>query len=112
MTRLEPAKLLAIDVVRLAAYGLRARPLRVVLSALGIAIGIARCGREIRPALRFVDSNQVEHDPVTRRDWPFELAVDYVVKIEMSMATALGVPDGLRAIGHDVHIRTRIVEGV
>src|SRR5688572_29359282 len=41
MTRLEPAKLLAIDVVRLAAYGLRARPLRVVLSALGIAIGIA-----------------------------------------------------------------------
>ena len=41
MTRLEPAKLLAVDVVRLAAYGLRARPLRVVLSALGIAIGIA-----------------------------------------------------------------------
>lgn len=29
------------DVLRLAAYGLRARPLRVVLSALGIAIGIA-----------------------------------------------------------------------
>ena len=41
MTSLEPAKLLALDVVRLAAYGLRARPLRVVLSALGIAIGIA-----------------------------------------------------------------------
>ena len=41
MTRLEPAKLLVVDVVRLAAYGLRARPLRVVLSALGIAIGIA-----------------------------------------------------------------------
>jgi putative ABC transport system permease protein len=40
MTALEPAKLLAVDVVRLAAYGLRARPLRVVLSALGIAIGI------------------------------------------------------------------------
>ncbi len=38
---LEPARLLPIDVVRLAAYGLRARPLRVVLSALGIAIGIA-----------------------------------------------------------------------
>jgi putative ABC transport system permease protein len=29
------------DVLRLAGYGLRARPLRVVLSALGIAIGIA-----------------------------------------------------------------------
>ena len=29
------------DVLRLAAYGLQARPLRVVLSALGIAIGIA-----------------------------------------------------------------------
>src|SRR5438094_4973248 len=29
------------DTVRLGAYGLRARPLRVVLSALGIAIGIA-----------------------------------------------------------------------
>jgi putative ABC transport system permease protein len=29
------------DIVRLGAYGLRARPLRVVLSALGIAIGIA-----------------------------------------------------------------------
>jgi putative ABC transport system permease protein len=41
MTVLEPARLLALDVVRLAAYGLRARPLRVVLSALGIAIGIA-----------------------------------------------------------------------
>jgi putative ABC transport system permease protein len=40
-TVLEPARLLAFDVVRLAAYGLRARPLRVVLSALGIAIGIA-----------------------------------------------------------------------
>jgi putative ABC transport system permease protein len=38
---LEPARLLARDVARLAAYGLRARPLRVVLSALGIAIGIA-----------------------------------------------------------------------
>lgn len=38
---LEPARLLPFDVVRLAAYGLRARPLRVVLSALGIAIGIA-----------------------------------------------------------------------
>lgn len=41
MTALEPARLLAFDAVRLAAYGLRARPLRVVLSALGIAIGIA-----------------------------------------------------------------------
>lgn len=41
MTALEPAKLLAFDVLRLAAYGLRARPLRIVLSALGIAIGIA-----------------------------------------------------------------------
>lgn len=41
MTGLEPARLLPLDVVRLAAYGLRARPLRVVLSALGIAIGIA-----------------------------------------------------------------------
>ena len=41
MIELEPSKLLAVDVVRLAAYGLRARPLRVVLSALGIAIGIA-----------------------------------------------------------------------
>jgi putative ABC transport system permease protein len=38
---LEPARLLPFDVVRLAAYGLLARPLRVVLSALGIAIGIA-----------------------------------------------------------------------
>lgn len=41
MTALQPARLPAFDVVRLAAYGLRARPLRVVLSALGIAIGIA-----------------------------------------------------------------------
>lgn len=41
MTALQPAKLLVVDVVRLAAYGLRSRPLRVVLSALGIAIGIA-----------------------------------------------------------------------
>ena len=41
MTPLEPARLLPVDIVRLAAYGLSARPLRVVLSALGIAIGIA-----------------------------------------------------------------------
>lgn len=36
-----PGRLRPRDVLRLAAYGLRARPLRVVLSALGIAIGIA-----------------------------------------------------------------------
>jgi putative ABC transport system permease protein len=42
MTRLpQPGRLHPFDVVRLARYGLRARPLRVVLSALGIAIGIA-----------------------------------------------------------------------
>jgi putative ABC transport system permease protein len=34
-------RLSAVDVLRLAGYALRARPLRVVLSALGIAIGIA-----------------------------------------------------------------------
>jgi putative ABC transport system permease protein len=38
---LTPGRLSLADVVRLGAYGLRARPLRVVLSALGIAIGIA-----------------------------------------------------------------------
>ncbi|GLQ54952.1 ABC transporter permease [Devosia nitrariae] len=38
---LRPARLNPLDVVRLAAYGLRARPLRVVLSAIGISIGIA-----------------------------------------------------------------------
>src|SRR5262249_42470845 len=37
----QPGRLSPRDVLRLAAYGLRARPLRVVLSALGIAIGIA-----------------------------------------------------------------------
>src|SRR5207247_9579853 len=36
-----PGRLSPRDIVRLGAYGLRARPLRVVLSALGIAIGIA-----------------------------------------------------------------------
>jgi putative ABC transport system permease protein len=36
-----PGRLSARDVLRLAGYGLRARPLRVFLSALGIAIGIA-----------------------------------------------------------------------
>jgi putative ABC transport system permease protein len=36
-----PGRLSPPDVLRLGAYGLRARPLRVVLSALGIAIGIA-----------------------------------------------------------------------
>ncbi|MGH3808748.1 MAG: ABC transporter permease [Pseudonocardiaceae bacterium] len=42
MTRsLQPARLSPLDVLRLAGYGLRARPLRVVLSALGISIGIA-----------------------------------------------------------------------
>ncbi|HEY0636198.1 MAG TPA: ABC transporter permease [Pseudonocardiaceae bacterium] len=38
---LRPASLRPADVVRVGAAGLRARPLRVVLSALGIAIGIA-----------------------------------------------------------------------
>jgi putative ABC transport system permease protein len=38
---LRPGRLNPRDVLRLAGYGLRARPLRVVLSALGIAIGIA-----------------------------------------------------------------------
>jgi putative ABC transport system permease protein len=36
-----PGRLSSRDVLRLAGYGLQARPLRVVLSALGIAIGIA-----------------------------------------------------------------------
>ncbi|RJL34259.1 ABC transporter permease [Bailinhaonella thermotolerans] len=39
--RLVPARLSPSDVARLGAAGLRARPTRVVLSALGIAIGIA-----------------------------------------------------------------------
>jgi putative ABC transport system permease protein len=41
VTTLQPGRLSPPDVLRLGAYGLRARPLRVVLSALGIAIGIA-----------------------------------------------------------------------
>ena len=41
ITSPKPGRLSPADVLRLAAYGLRARPLRVVLSALGIAIGIA-----------------------------------------------------------------------
>ena len=36
-----PARLSAGDVLRVGAAGLRARPLRIVLSAVGIAIGIA-----------------------------------------------------------------------
>ena len=39
--RPRPRRLSPRDIVRLGAYGLRARPLRVILSALGIAIGIA-----------------------------------------------------------------------
>jgi putative ABC transport system permease protein len=39
--RLIPARLGAADLLRLGGSGLRSRPLRVVLSALGIAIGIA-----------------------------------------------------------------------
>lgn len=38
---LRPGRLSVYDISRLAGYGLRARPMRVVLSALGIAIGIA-----------------------------------------------------------------------
>lgn len=41
MTVPAPGRLAARDVVRVSASGLRARPLRVLLSALGIAIGIA-----------------------------------------------------------------------
>ncbi|WP_248964518.1 ABC transporter permease [Sphaerisporangium perillae] len=39
--RLSPARLSAVDVLRVGAAGLRTRPTRVILSALGIAIGIA-----------------------------------------------------------------------
>ena len=39
--RLKPARLAFADVVRVGSAGLRTRPLRVFLSALGIAIGIA-----------------------------------------------------------------------
>ncbi|MER5618617.1 ABC transporter permease [Streptomyces sp. NPDC002215] len=38
---LRPARLTPADLVRLGSAGLRARPLRVILSALGIAIGVA-----------------------------------------------------------------------
>jgi putative ABC transport system permease protein len=38
---LRPARLRPSDLIRLGGYGLRSRPLRAVLSALGIAIGIA-----------------------------------------------------------------------
>ena len=38
---MKPARLSPMDVVRVGASGLRSRPLRVFLSALGIAIGIA-----------------------------------------------------------------------
>jgi putative ABC transport system permease protein len=40
-SKLKPARLSARDVIRVGGAGLRARPLRVFLSALGIAIGIA-----------------------------------------------------------------------
>jgi putative ABC transport system permease protein len=40
MRTFAPVRLAAPDLLRLAIHGLRARPLRVVLSALGIAIGI------------------------------------------------------------------------
>lgn len=40
-TSLQRGRLSLLDVLRLAGYGLQAHPLRVVLSALGIAIGIA-----------------------------------------------------------------------
>ena len=40
-TALRPGRLSLYDMLRLAGYGLGARPTRVVLSALGIAIGIA-----------------------------------------------------------------------
>jgi putative ABC transport system permease protein len=41
MTALRPARLRPSDVLRVGGHGLRTRPLRVALSALGIAIGIA-----------------------------------------------------------------------
>lgn len=39
--RLRPARLQPLDILRLGSAGLRSRPLRVLLSALGIAIGVA-----------------------------------------------------------------------
>ncbi|WP_327583828.1 ABC transporter permease [Nonomuraea sp. NBC_00507] len=41
MTRLQPVRLRPADMARLGVSGLRARPLRALLAALGIAVGIA-----------------------------------------------------------------------
>jgi putative ABC transport system permease protein len=41
MRRLLSGRLSLVDVIRLGAYGLRSRPMRVILSAAGIAIGVA-----------------------------------------------------------------------
>src|SRR5437016_14359993 len=40
-TGLRPARLSGSDVVRVATSGLRTRPLRATLSALGVAVGVA-----------------------------------------------------------------------
>ncbi len=41
MTTLRPARLRPMDLARLGASGLTARPMRAILAAIGIAIGIA-----------------------------------------------------------------------
>jgi hypothetical protein len=56
--RLAPARLSPADLLRVGGVGLRTRPLRVVLSALGIAIGVGAIGSPLSGSLTRSRSRQ------------------------------------------------------
>jgi putative ABC transport system permease protein len=106
----DPSRLRAGDALRAAASGLRARPLRAVLSALGIAVGIgamvavvgisASSRAEVDRRIEALGSNLLTVEPGQRlisgetADLPAE-SVDMVARIgPVTAVTAVGeVPD-------------------
>jgi putative ABC transport system permease protein len=113
---LRPARLGLPDLARLAGYGLRSRPLRAVLSALGIAIGIAAMTAvvgisassraDLDRELAKLGTNMLTVSPGTSMfGRPATLPNESVAMIErigpVESATATGVLDETYAYRHD-----------
>lgn len=115
-TALRPGRLHVYDVLRLAGYGLGARPTRVVLSALGIAIGIAAMiavvgistssRAELSRLLNSLGTNLLSAQPGTSifgeaATLPAE-SIAMLARISaVEMVTAIGVIPGAKVYRHD-----------
>ena len=108
MSDLRPGRLSLVDVLRLAIYGLRARPLAVALSALGIAIGItamiavvgisASSRAELRSMLDALGTNLLTAEPGT------SLVGEQATLPDESIAM-IGRMEGVQAVSAVGHIQ-------